>query len=119
MRTTFPRRPAVVNGCELSHSVALPREGNSPSMGNRTAAGVICCPTLLSSAEVSIGAAIALASIAASKSWFAFIQLRLHNKRKGESIGRWYRSIPWHQSARRAAVDDGGRQVGASQLITY
>src|SRR5918994_3668593 len=34
MRTTFPRRPAAVNGCELSHSVALPREGNSPSMGN-------------------------------------------------------------------------------------
>src|SRR6267143_2346203 len=33
-RTTFPRRSALVSGCELSHPVAPPREGNSPSTGN-------------------------------------------------------------------------------------
>src|SRR5829696_10265960 len=53
MRTTFPRRPAAVNGCELSHPVAPPREGNSPSMGN-------------------------LGCIAASKSWFAFMMNAFH-----------------------------------------
>src|SRR6266700_4567195 len=51
MRTTFPRRPTAESGCELSHAVALPSEGNSPSRGNGTAAG---CLT-------------------ASKSWFIFM----------------------------------------------
>src|SRR5881275_224318 len=51
MSTTFPRRPAAESGGELSHPVAPPREGNSPSMGNGTAAGCLV----------------------ASKSWFAFM----------------------------------------------
>src|SRR2546422_5764034 len=42
MRTTFPRRPSAVNGCELSHSVAPPRDGISPSTGNWTVPGVMC-----------------------------------------------------------------------------
>src|SRR5580704_13633735 len=29
-------------------------------------------------------------------------QLRLSLKRRDKSIGRWHRSIPWYQSARRA-----------------
>jgi hypothetical protein len=48
-------------------------------MGNRIAAGVFGCATLLSSAIVSIGAAIALASIAASKSGLAFMVNTFHN----------------------------------------
>src|SRR2546427_2617583 len=43
MRTPFPRRPAAVNGCELSHLVALPRESNSPSLGDWKAADVRRC----------------------------------------------------------------------------
>src|SRR5918997_4045885 len=34
MSTTFPRRSDTVNGCELSHPVAPPREGIALSMGN-------------------------------------------------------------------------------------
>src|SRR5439155_995808 len=34
-RTTFPRRPSLVSGCELSHPVAPPGDGNSPSTGRR------------------------------------------------------------------------------------
>src|SRR6202030_4455606 len=70
---TFPRRLAAVNGGELSHSVAPPREGSSPSMGNLTVAGVVCCATLLSSAKVAIGIPIAVASIVANMSLCAFM----------------------------------------------
>lgn len=28
-------------------------------------------------------------------------QMLLHHEREGESIGRWYRSIPWHQNQHR------------------
>jgi hypothetical protein len=52
-------------------------------MGNRTAAGITCCATLLSAAKVSIGAPIALANIAASKSWFAFM-MDASKRRSGE-----------------------------------
>jgi hypothetical protein len=41
LRTTFPRSPATVSGGELSHPVALSREGNEPSTGNWTAAGCV------------------------------------------------------------------------------
>jgi hypothetical protein len=41
-RTTFPRRPATVSGAELSHPVAPPKEGSSPSTGSRTEA--VCSP---------------------------------------------------------------------------
>src|SRR6266508_3383262 len=41
-RTTFPRRPATVSGGELSHPVAPPKEGSSPSTGSRTEA--VCSP---------------------------------------------------------------------------
>src|SRR5437660_517096 len=76
LRTTLPRRPAAVKGCELSHAVALRREGNSPSMGiglNGTAPGVICRTAPLSSANIWIGAPIAPTSSAASKSWLDFM----------------------------------------------
>src|SRR5918998_6315162 len=53
MRTTFPRRSAAVKGGELSHPVAPPREGNSPSTGS-------------------------LGCIAASKSCFAFTTSAFH-----------------------------------------
>src|SRR6266699_6372114 len=56
MRTTFPRKPAVVKGGELSHAVAPAREGISPSMDNRIAAGCL----------------------AASKSLFAFMMNTFH-----------------------------------------
>src|SRR5690349_19156873 len=38
MSTTFPRRSAADSGGELSHTVAPPREGNSPSIGKCTSA---------------------------------------------------------------------------------
>src|SRR4051812_29277458 len=41
IKTTWPRRPAAVNGGELSHWVAPAREGNEPSTGNRTVAGCV------------------------------------------------------------------------------
>ncbi len=44
--------------------------------------------------------------------------VRLHQKRKGESIGRWYRSIPWYQSAGQAAFGEGGRKVGARGIAS-
>jgi hypothetical protein len=58
---------------------ALPRDGNTPSMGNSAAAVIRCRKRhqLLSLAKVSNGAPIALTSIAASKSWFAFKMDRL------------------------------------------
>src|SRR5712692_4752422 len=56
MSTTFPRRSAAASGGELSHAVAPPREGTSPSMGNGTAAGCL----------------------AASKSLFAFMMNAFH-----------------------------------------
>ena len=37
-RTTFPRRPAGVNGGELSHPVAPSKDGSSPSSGSRAEA---------------------------------------------------------------------------------
>src|SRR5450755_174274 len=37
MRTTFPRRPVAVNGSELSHPVAPPRDGKLPPADNRLA----------------------------------------------------------------------------------
>jgi hypothetical protein len=40
-RTTLPRRPAVVSGGELSHSVAPASDGIDPSTGNWTAAGCV------------------------------------------------------------------------------
>src|SRR4029077_1641892 len=82
-RTTFPRRLAAVNGGELSHSVALLSEDNSPSLtdcafAGISLAGVILCIGLLSSAKVAIEAMPALASMAASISLFAFIMLASH-----------------------------------------
>src|SRR3954463_5199966 len=41
MRMTWPCRPAAVNGRELSHPVALSREGILPSTGNWAAAGCV------------------------------------------------------------------------------
>src|SRR5262245_17361527 len=55
--TTLPRRPAGVNGGELSHPVAPAREGNEPSTGNWTAAGCIV----------------------ARKSWLAFMRNVFHS----------------------------------------
>src|SRR5262245_24121114 len=57
MRTTFPPSSAAVKGGELSHPVAPPREGNSPSRGNSAAAGWIV----------------------ARKSWFAFLIKAFHS----------------------------------------
>src|SRR5712671_2177248 len=73
MRTTFPRRPAAVNGGELSHSVAPPSEANSPSPRNLAVARVISCTTLLSSDRATIETPIAAAISAAIRSWLAFI----------------------------------------------
>jgi hypothetical protein len=61
-------KPAGVSGGELSHSVAPAREGISPSTGNFDAAGAP-----LSAAKAAIGAPLALVSIAASMSLFAFM----------------------------------------------
>src|SRR5450631_705163 len=55
--------------------------------------------------------------------WDALIKLRgcvfpiasdflLRQKRGCKAIGRWYRSIPWYQSAQRATSDEG-RQIGS------
>src|SRR2546421_3538547 len=72
MSTTFPRRSAAESGGELSHAVAPPREGISPSMGNGTAAGCL----------------------AASKSLFAFMMYAFHML---ECVGE----VRLHHSGRR------------------
>jgi hypothetical protein len=38
--TTFPRSLSTVNGCELSHAIALTREGSLPSIDNSAVADV-------------------------------------------------------------------------------
>jgi hypothetical protein len=53
-------------------SFSPPREGNSPSMGNWALEEAICCAMFFSSALVPIGDPIALTSIAATRSLFAF-----------------------------------------------
>src|SRR5262245_7958520 len=77
MRTTFPRKPAAVNGCELSHSVALLSEDNSldddwACAGISMAAGTLCI-WLFSSAKVAIEATLAPASMAARTILFRFM----------------------------------------------
>src|SRR5450631_1719034 len=66
MRTTLPRRLAAVRGSVLSHSVARPREDNSPSTGDPAAAEVSCCTTkenrLPATAKVAIPTAAVLKS---------------------------------------------------------
>jgi hypothetical protein len=66
-RTTLPRRPAGVNGGELSHAVAPPRDGNSPSTGSRAGAGVIGNTSLGIGAATLAGAPRAPARIEASE----------------------------------------------------
>src|SRR5438445_13360900 len=66
-RTTLPRRPSGVSGGELSHAVAPPRDGNSPSTGSRAGAGVIGNTSLGIGAGTPTGAPIAPARIAASE----------------------------------------------------
>src|SRR6266516_5024528 len=88
MSTTFPRRPAAARGGELSHAVAPLKEGNSPSMGNGTAAGCL----------------------AASKSLFAFMMNTFHML---GCVG----DVPMHHSGRRhrsAKVEPRGS--GSDQL---
>src|SRR3989449_5248356 len=63
MRTTFPRSPAAVNGAELSHLVALPRESNSPSLGEWKAAGVRRCTSAF--AEPNLSSWVAAMAVAA------------------------------------------------------
>lgn len=104
MRTTLPRRPAAVNGCELSHSVALPREGNSPSMDTWTAADVIGCTALLPSARVSIGAPIAQ-WILASRSWSIFMMNPFHTIR---SVGTVALLPGWRGSSPQLVLDTHG-----------
>src|ERR1700676_1261224 len=88
MRTILPRRSAADKGGEFSHSVALLREDNSPSMGDRSTAGVDCCATRLSSAKVSIAAPIAPASIVASKIRFAVMAILLRFDLNVPATGR-------------------------------
>src|SRR5262245_26662998 len=77
MRTTFPCKLAAVNGCELSHSVALLSEDNSPTdgcacAGISMAVGILCI-MLFSSARVAIEAALAPASMVTSTIFFPFM----------------------------------------------
>src|SRR2546428_14139326 len=66
-RTTLPRRPSGVSGGELSHAVAPPRDGNSPSTGSRAGARVIGNTSLGIGAGTPAGAPMAPARIAASE----------------------------------------------------
>src|SRR5437660_8745732 len=72
MSKTLPPRSAAESGGELSHAVAPPREGSSPSIGNGTAAGCL----------------------AASKSLFIFIMYAFHMV---GCVG----NVPLHHSGRR------------------
>src|SRR6266849_2025709 len=85
MRTTFPRRSAAESGGELSHAVAPPREGISPSMGNGTAAGCL----------------------AASKSLFAFMKYAFHML---GCVGE----VRLHHSGRRHRSASAGRRTCSS-----
>src|SRR5262252_1065031 len=71
-RTIFPRSPAAVSGSELSHPVARLREDNSP-VCDGAAASFVSGVMLLPPAKARIGAPIALMSVAATRSWFAFM----------------------------------------------
>src|SRR4051794_14186327 len=84
MRTTFPRRADAVRGGELTHSFARSREANSDWLedwptgnpwrnGTRIPVRGVGCVTFMSLANPAFGAPFAMASTAATKSSFFFI----------------------------------------------
>src|SRR5882762_11140513 len=93
MRTTFPRSPAALNGAELSHLVARPRESNSPSLGEWKAAGVRRCTSAFAEPNPSSWvAAMAVAAVLRKlrRSWLSTLgfQERQQVGINGISLGR-------------------------------
>src|SRR5438094_4248212 len=119
MRTTFPRSPAAVNGCELTQLVTLLRESNSPSLGEWKAAGARRCTSALADPNVpSWVAAMAVAAVPRKRrrSWLIASDISLSNWRLDDAhvcarrrSSSYYRVAPY--------VERNGRNAARSSVV--